>query len=75
MDIPVQGDIDIGVAQNLRQAFQLKAKRHAEGGEGVPQRMKRNVGQSCFPHELFEAVLIGAGIRASGGMPGKQKAV
>ena len=65
MDIPVQSDIHIGVAQYLAETLDLEASFHAPGGEGVSQGVIISRGQAAGGHIFFEPVLQRAGLHGA----------
>ena len=67
VDIPVEGDVYIRMAQNFAEGFGIKAQSHAVGGEGVTKLVEATNGHSLVEAEnaICYDIVRGYGLRRS----------
>lgn len=57
MDIAVQSDTNIGMPQNLTEAFHIKSYLDASGSKSVAKRMEMGISDTASFRDRFEMVL------------------
>lgn len=62
MDIPVQGDLDLRVPQDLAEALDVGAALDAVGGKGMSEYMKIFLPQAGFCDNPLKMILHGSGV-------------